>query len=58
MGVVCDQSIMCSPYPIHSSMGGKFGGRDIKGDARNFNRSSTEYTPDMLEGCVGCVVLA
>lgn len=29
-------------YPIHSSMGGRFGGLHIKGEARNFNRSSTE----------------
>jgi len=39
-------------YPIHSSIGGKFGGLSIKGDARNFSRSSTEYTPAM----VSCLV--
>jgi len=36
-------------YPIHSSVGGRFGGLHINGEARNFNKSSTEYLPDMIK---------
>ena len=45
-------------YPIHSSIAGRFGGLHIKGDARNFSKSSTEYFPDIVRGFESGTVVA